>query len=97
MRRLIINGYGAFVGYRKGLVLVKRKDGNESIPLGNLDQIVIATRGAAISSKLLRVCLKNRVEVSILSSSGSPLGKVFSVRRSHVKLRLAQVEARKNS
>lgn len=97
MRRLVINGYGTFVGYRKGLVIIKRKDGNESIPLGNLDQILIATRGATISSKLLRVCLKNKVEVSIISSIGRPLGKVFNVAKSHVKLRLAQIEARKNS
>ncbi|MEM0090404.1 MAG: CRISPR-associated endonuclease Cas1 [Nitrososphaerota archaeon] len=97
MRRLIINGYGAFVGYKKGLVTVKKKDGNESVPLGNLDQIVITTSGAAISSKLIRTCLKNKVEISILSSSGRPLGKVFSITKSHVKLRLAQIEARRTS
>ena len=96
MRRLIINSYGTFIGYRKGLVVIKNKDLEEKYPLGNLDQIVIATRGAAISSRLIRACAKNNVDVLILSSSGKPLGRVFNLRRSHVKLRLEQIRARED-
>ena len=93
MKRLIVNGYGAFLGYRKGMVVIKNKNGEEKHPLGNLDQIVLATGGAAISAKLLRACAKNNVDVLILSSKGRPVSRLLNLRRSHVKLRLEQVKA----
>ena len=93
MRRLIINGYGVSIGYRKGHVVIRSNGKVDKTPLGNIDQIIIATRGANISSRLVRACSKNKIDMLFTASNGKPLAKIQNIRVSHVKLRKEQIKA----
>ncbi|MFH8038856.1 MAG: CRISPR-associated endonuclease Cas1 [Candidatus Aenigmatarchaeota archaeon] len=95
MKRLIINEPGLFIGVKKEMIVVKRK--NEKIleisPL-NISQIVILTRGATISSALMRLLTKYKIDLIIYSSSGFPIAKLSSTRISgSIKLRKEQYKA----
>lgn len=74
---MIISGYGIRLRYRKGLILVESKNGNQEMPLFDIDQVVIATSGVWFSSKLVRKLIENGVDLVILDSRGMPAGRVY--------------------
>ena len=95
MKRILINDYGIFLG-RKGDRITVKKERNKigEFPAGNISQIIIATRGVTLSTDFLRLVLKHKIDLVILSGSGAPIGRLLPIRRKRgIKLRKAQYEA----
>lgn len=96
MRRLVVNGYGTFVGGSRGAFVLKSKEKATKVPAGDIDQIILATRGSSISAKAIRIAATHNIPILILGSGGRPVAWVSSFKSGHVKLRLAQVKASHN-
>lgn len=94
MRRLIINDYGVFLG-RKGDRIIVKKHGEKAaeVPAGNLSQILLASKGIAVSSAVLRLALKYNIDLAVVSGYGNPLGRLISWRGSTIQLKRNQYDA----
>lgn len=95
MKRLIINEPGLFIGTRKGMIVVRKKSEKIlEISPSNVSQVVVLTRGAVISSALMRLLVKHKVGLIIYSGQGYPVAKLSSTRGSgSIKLRKEQYKA----
>jgi CRISPR-associated protein Cas1 len=94
MRRLVINDYGIFLG-RKGDRIIVKKHGEKTVevPAGNISQILLASKGVAVSSAVLRLVLKYNVDLALVSGYGKPLGRFISWRGSTIQLKRNQYDA----
>lgn len=95
MKRLVINEPGLFVGVRKGMILVKKK-GEKVLEVSpsNISQVVVLTRGATMSSALMRLLARHKVDLIVYSGSGYPIAKLSSPRiPGSIKLRKEQYKA----
>lgn len=94
MRRLVVNEYGVFVG-RKGDRFRIRRGEKKALEFaaGNVDQLILATRGASISVAALRLAAKYRVDVVVLDRRGVPRGRFVSWRRGAILVRRQQFSA----
>ncbi len=77
MKTLLIAGYGVRLRYRKGLLLVESKNSKQEVPVSDLEQVVIATSGVWLSSKVIRKLIEFGVDLVILDSRGLPVGRVY--------------------
>ncbi|MEM2168014.1 MAG: CRISPR-associated endonuclease Cas1 [Candidatus Nezhaarchaeales archaeon] len=99
MKRLVVNEPGLFLGARRGMIVVRRRDEKllEASP-SNVSQIAVLTRGATLSSALLRLLARYRVDLVVYSGLGYPVAKLSSSRGSgSIKLRKAQYKAQEAS
>jgi len=96
--RLVVNEPGTFVGARKGMVVVRSK-GEEVVEVAvpKIEMVAVLTRGASVSSALLRLLSKHRIPLVIYSSLGSPLSHLSGYRRAGVKLRKEQYKAQEDA
>jgi len=95
LKRLVINEPGLFVGAKKGMITVLRK-GEKVLEISpsNISQIAILTRGAAISSALIRLLARHKVDLIVYSGLGYPVAKISSPRTGgSIKLRKEQYKA----
>jgi len=95
LKRLIINEPGLFMRTRRGMIIVERR-GEKILEVSpsNVSQIVILTRGAALSSALLRLLAKHKVDLVVYSSFGYPIAKLSTARSSgSIRLRKMQYKA----
>jgi len=95
LKRLIINEPGLFMRARRGMIIVERK-GEKILEVSpsNISQIAILTRGAALSSALLRLLAKHKVDLVVYSGFGYPIAKLSSARGSgSIRLRKRQYKA----
>ena len=95
MKRLIINEPGLFIRVRRGIIVVERKREKVlEVSPSNVRQIAILTRGAILSSALLRLLSKHKVDLVIYSGLGYPIAKLSSARSSgSIRLRKMQYKA----
>lgn len=77
MNNIVISGYGIRIRYRNGLLLIESKQGEREIPLVNIDQVIIATSGVWLSSKVVRKLIEHGVDLVFLGSRGLPVGRVY--------------------
>ncbi|MEM2613865.1 MAG: CRISPR-associated endonuclease Cas1 [Nitrososphaerota archaeon] len=99
LKRLVINEPGLFIGVRRGMVTVKRR-GEEILEVSpsNISQVVVLTRGAILSSALIRLLARHKVDLVVYSGLGYPIAKLSSSRSSgSIKLRKAQYRAQDTS
>ncbi|MEM3382791.1 MAG: CRISPR-associated endonuclease Cas1 [Nitrososphaerales archaeon] len=89
-----MNDYGVFLG-RKGDRIIVKKHGEKTVEIsaGNISQILLASKGIALSSAVLRLALKYNIDLAIVSGYGKPLGRVISWRGSAVQLKKNQYDA----
>lgn len=95
MKRLVINEPGLFVGTRKGMITVqKRGEKILEVSPSNVSQVIVLTRGATVSSALIRLLARHKIDLIIYSGSGYPTAKLSSPRTSgSIKLRKEQYKA----
>ncbi len=94
-RRLVLASYGVFLGV-KGERLVVRKKGEilREVPIFEVSQVLIDTKGATLSSAAMRLMLKHGVELLILEG-GRLMGKLSPARRgANIHLRMTQYSIR---
>jgi CRISPR-associated protein Cas1 len=95
LKRLVINEPGLFLRTRRGMIVVERK-GEKVLEVSpsNICQVAILTRGAALSSALLRLLAKHKVDLVVYSGLGYPVAKLSGARGSgSIRLRKMQYEA----
>jgi CRISPR-associated protein Cas1 len=95
LKRLVVNEPGLFLGARKGMIVVERRGERVlEVSPSNVSQVAVLTRGAAVSSALLRLLARHGVDLVVYSGLGYPVAKLSSARgRGFVKLRKMQYEA----
>ncbi|MEM4482075.1 MAG: CRISPR-associated endonuclease Cas1, partial [Desulfurococcaceae archaeon] len=76
------------------IIVQKRGESVMEVSPSNISQVVILTRGATISSALIRLLAKHRVDLIVYSGLGYPVAKLSPPRTSgSIKLRKKQYEA----
>ncbi len=94
-RRIVLSSYGLFLGAKGERLVVKR--GGEvlaEVPAFEVSQVVIDTRGAAVSSAAMRLMLKHGVEMLVLRG-GRLAGRLSPARRgSNIHLKMRQFAIR---
>lgn len=94
MKVLSVEEYGAFIGSRRGLVVVRK--GREKIlevSPANLDYVLLSTRGVSVSLNFIELMVRNAVPV-FLARHGRPIAMILPFnQRLHVKAVKSQVAA----
>jgi CRISPR-associated protein Cas1 len=76
------------------IIVERRGEKILEVSPSNVSQIVILTRGAALSSALLRLLAKHKVDLVVYSSFGYPIAKLSTARSSgSIRLRKMQYKA----
>jgi len=76
---LLVTNFGSFLG-KKSERLVLKENGKvvNEIPFHDLEQVVIDTAGASLSTDVIRECMENGIQISFLTPSGKPYAKLVS-------------------
>lgn len=76
---LLVSEYGSFLG-KKSERLVLKQNGKvvEEIPFRNLEQVIIDTSGATLSTDFIQECMEHGIQISFLTSTGRPYAKLVS-------------------
>ncbi len=92
--KIVVSGYGVFLGTRNRMIYVKTNEGEDSISLGNVDHIFVTSGGVSLSSSLLRIASENNIEIIVLNSNGSIAG-IFKplLKKANVQVRKEQYAA----
>ncbi|RLE57909.1 MAG: CRISPR-associated endonuclease Cas1 [Thermoprotei archaeon] len=95
MTTIIIKDYGVKLSYRRGMVVItKRGQVLDKVPLTTIEQIIVVTSGVALTSKLLRHCARNHIDIVVLDHRGEPIARLYPVTIGGTVLyRRAQYEA----
>ena len=69
-RTLIISGFGYFVGKQSGrLVIKKKRDVIAQYAMANLDEVIIMSRGIAISTSIINDACRHGIKICIWSNN----------------------------
>ena len=81
MKRLVVNEPGLFLRVKRGMIVVERR-GEKILEVSpsNISQVIVLTRGAALSSALLRLVARYRVDLIVYSGLGYPVARLVSSR-----------------
>jgi len=63
VKTLLVTGYGVKLRYRNGLLLVESSNNKQEVSLADLEQVVIASSGVWLSSKVIRKLIEFGVDV----------------------------------
>jgi len=77
VKTLLVAGYGVRLKFRKGVLLVESRNGEQEVPVADLEQVVVATGGVWLSSKVVRKLVEYGVDLVFLDSRGLPTGRVY--------------------
>ncbi len=73
MRLLIVEGYGVRLRVRGSQLVIESPKGRRVAPLADIDRVVIASGGASITSKALRILAKRGIDLLVLDGKGMPI------------------------
>ena len=92
MKRLVVNEPGLFLRVKRGMIVVERK-GEKILEVSpsNISQVIVLTRGAALSSAFLRLVARYRVDLIVYSGLGYPVARLVSS-RSNGAIRLRRTQ-----
>ncbi len=95
MTILVVKDYGVRLRVKKGLIIIeKNRNIIDKIPISNIEQILILTSGVSITSKLVRLCARNFIDIVFIDHKGEPICRIFpSVLGGTVLHRREQYEA----
>ena len=76
---VIVDEFGLSVG-KKSERLIIRKEGKiqKEVPLMDLEQVLITSRGVSISSDLIRECSERGIPIHFLNLQGTPYAQLSS-------------------
>jgi CRISPR-associated protein Cas1 len=95
--KLVVSGYGVFLGVKKGLICIAKNGSEKTVSAGNIDHIFLTTKGITISSALLRLVAENNIDVVVLNRNGMIEGKFSSVsKKGNVTVRKEQYKAQED-
>lgn len=91
---LVVEEFGSYLGLSRRQITLKRKGRViRKIPAASLERIVIQTRGASLSTALIRHCADHDVPLDFIDEgSKAPYASLGSVRRAYPPLLLRQME-----
>ena len=81
MDSLVISDYGAYLGKHRERLIIKYREKdrpNDEIPLMNMEQLIISSKGVSLSSDLVGACVEHGIEISFMDFSGQPYAKLIS-------------------
>ncbi len=61
--RLVLTGYGYYIGKKSGMIIIKRGGEKKAYSVGNIDEIVVHSRGIHFSGEALALLMKHGVRV----------------------------------
>lgn len=81
MNFLIINDFGTYLAKHSERLIIKYREkdrSNDEVPLMDIEQIIINSKGISLSSDLVEACIEHGVEISFIDYSGQPYAKILS-------------------
>ncbi|MEB3787627.1 MAG: CRISPR-associated endonuclease Cas1 [Desulfurococcales archaeon] len=98
MRMLVLDGYGVTLAASHGALVVREKGGGKrSIPLSEVDVVLVATSGVSVTSSAMRLLTASGVEMVVLDHRGMPVSILYSSHYTRTPTtRRAQYEAYHN-
>ncbi|MBE8540197.1 CRISPR-associated endonuclease Cas1 [Geoglobus acetivorans] len=95
--KVVISGYGTFLGVKDGLIKIKRGDEIRTVSPGNVDQLIVEGSSVSMSSAFLRLASENNIDVIVLNRNGTVAGKFSSFyRKANVSVRKEQYAAQRD-
>ncbi len=97
MRMLVLDGYGLTLATSHGALVVRGRDGRRSIPLSDVDVVIVATSGVSVTSSAIRLLASSGVELVVLDHRGMPVSILYASHYTRTpETRRAQYEALHN-
>ena len=94
--RLVVNKPGLFIGVKRGMIVVKERSKKlVEVAPPQISRVIITTRGASLSTALLRLLARHKIPLIVLSGTGFPSAKMLPVRGGAVRLKRMQYEAQR--
>jgi len=92
--KLIVSGWGVFLGVKNGMISIRNGESEREVSAGDVETVIVATKGVSISSAFLRLAFQNNIDVVILDSNGVPAGRFMPfMKKSNVRVRKEQYKA----
>jgi len=79
VKTIVISDYGVKLRFRKGVFRVESRDRVVELNPLEVEQIVIATGGVSMSSKVVRKAVEYGIDLVVLDSRGYPIGHIYPV------------------
>jgi len=76
-KTIIVCDYGVRIRYRRGVFIIVHKNGREELNPVEIEQVIIATSGVWLSSKVVRKMIEFGIDLVFLDSKGNPIGRVY--------------------
>lgn len=94
MRTIIISEYGIKISAKKGSLVISNKDKRTRISPADIDQILITSGGASITSRAVRLAMRHGIDIVFIDSRGEPWARIYlSTPTATTTTRRAQYEA----
>lgn len=77
MRALIVSDYGVRISAKKGSIVISNREKSVRISPADVDQIIIASGGASITSRAIRLAMRHGIDIVFLDSRGEPWARVY--------------------
>ena len=78
MRILHLAGYGITLGARGASLLVRGRGEEKAIPTSEVDVVMIATSGVAVTSRAIRLMARVGIELVVLDHRGEPVSILYT-------------------
>jgi CRISPR-associated protein Cas1 len=76
---VVIEDYGVYLGKKSERLVIRRRDRpEEQIPLLQVEELTICSRGVTLSTDLMEECLERGITIHLLRPGGRPYGLISS-------------------
>ena len=72
MTKLILDGFGTFLGRKRERFLVRKGDRKEEVPADEVESIILTSSGISVSASALRLAIRKNVQVVFAHYGGWP-------------------------
>jgi len=91
---IIADEYGTVLGVSKKMLVLKQKGKvKHRIPLKQCERIIVQTKGASLSSELIRRCAKEGISVDFIDETWQPYATLYTRTHAYASRITAQLEA----